>query len=134
MNPIEKIKKGIEENSWDLVVEGFNQLTGMDLVPPAPLPQLDNEYKELLFFLKKKIDAALEGQVEEEFPAEDVLIRESRRLSARAEPKEYRQEINYVNVVCNLCQKADKVHPRLAPQTIDKGEKSKYTCNDCLRK
>lgn len=49
MNPLEKIKEGVEQRNWDLVCEGYSAMTGQDLPLPAKSDNINSLVIEVPF-------------------------------------------------------------------------------------
>jgi len=127
MNALESIKQGIEDQDWNLVVEGYSMMTGENL---SQKPQKRTRARK-----KVSVKTNVFGNSPKFF--DDTRLASADRITKH--PKlgvntstisQKRAKYQKVSVVCSQCNRKSKVSPKLVPPKIG-GSKPRYVCNDC---
>lgn len=146
------IELGIAEKSWEKVIKGYNKLAGKKIrltkSKVATTPENETEIKDKFFVdngpprkkndkgqvaaLTKPWEPSVTNRFKDDRKLETQDIKESKRLSAKAVPKDYRKPFREISTQCSKCDKTFQVHPSLVSRSLD-GDENKYICDKCVR-
>ena len=143
MNPIDKIKSGIESNDMELVSEGFEDLTGekVSTVHEEVVIEEEASQEESDEFITStrsleprknsriaRAESLTMGERENTFvdngseASEDLEI--DKKLAIKAPVERKRKAFKKISITCASCKKDFEIHPTLVREN--------YKCDNCI--
>jgi hypothetical protein len=147
MNPIDKIKSGIESNDMRLVSEGFEDLTGEKVSPTHEEivieEEVPREEPDDNFITSTRSSESSEPEGNSRIArAEPITLEErentfvddgseapedfeiDKKLAIKAPVERKRKAFKKVSIICVLCKKDFEIHPTLVREN--------YKCDNCI--
>lgn len=123
-NPLALFKEGILESDWDKIKKAYQALTG-ETISNNKNKRKKTVKKQEQLFENRFVDDKTEGL--EELKQDQKWFKKIKKGGVK---KTYRDEIRFVDAVCERCHKHEIVNELLVKRIVG-GEQASYLCNQC---